>query len=90
MCVFIIRVQVMLRVKESEVQYLKQEINSLKEELQAAQRVSSHARSAVSPFIRGGQGPEAPTPSGPRTSVTILETIRKRSLKNTAMLLKFS
>lgn len=32
--------QVMLRVKESEVQYLKQEINSLKDELQAAQRVS--------------------------------------------------
>lgn len=32
--------QVMLRVKESEVQYLKQEINSLKEELQAAQRVN--------------------------------------------------
>ena len=31
--------QVMLRVKESEVQYLKQEINSLKDELQAAQRV---------------------------------------------------
>ena len=30
----------MLRVKESEVQYLKQEINSLKDELQAAQRVS--------------------------------------------------
>lgn len=29
----------MLRVKESEVQYLKQEINSLKDELQAAQRV---------------------------------------------------
>lgn len=31
--------QVMLRVKESEVQYLKQEINSLKDELHAAQRV---------------------------------------------------
>lgn len=31
----------MLRVKESEVQYLKQEINSLKDELQAAQRVRS-------------------------------------------------
>lgn len=30
----------MLRVKESEVQYLKQEINSLKDELQAAQRVT--------------------------------------------------
>ncbi|KAG7276984.1 hypothetical protein CRUP_001610 [Coryphaenoides rupestris] len=30
--------EVMLRVKESEVQYLKQEINSLKDELQAAQR----------------------------------------------------
>lgn len=29
----------MLRVKESEVQYLKQEINSLKDELQSAQRV---------------------------------------------------
>lgn len=29
----------MLRVKESEVQYLKQEINSLKDELHAAQRV---------------------------------------------------
>lgn len=29
-----------MRVKESEVQYLKQEINSLKDELQAAQRVS--------------------------------------------------
>ncbi|MGH0150060.1 UNVERIFIED_CONTAM: hypothetical protein FKN15_045573 [Acipenser sinensis] len=32
------RSKVMLRVKESEVQYLKQEINSLKDELQAAQR----------------------------------------------------
>lgn len=31
----------MLRVKESEVQYLKQEINSLKDELHAAQRVRS-------------------------------------------------
>ncbi len=31
----------MLRVKESEVQYLKQEINSLKDELQTAQRVSA-------------------------------------------------
>ncbi|XP_074475930.1 uncharacterized protein LOC141758423 isoform X2 [Sebastes fasciatus] len=30
--------EVMLRVKESEVQYLKQEINSLKDELQSAQR----------------------------------------------------
>ncbi|XP_077595615.1 myosin phosphatase Rho-interacting protein isoform X4 [Stigmatopora nigra] len=30
--------EVMMRVKESEVQYLKQEINSLKDELQAAQR----------------------------------------------------
>lgn len=36
--------QVMLRVKESEVQYLKQEINSLKDELQAAQRVSGRVR----------------------------------------------
>ncbi|KAK6478335.1 protein outspread-like [Huso huso] len=34
--------EVMLRVKESEVQYLKQEINSLKEELQAAQRDKKH------------------------------------------------
>ncbi|XP_041076960.1 protein outspread-like isoform X2 [Polyodon spathula] len=32
------QLEVMLRVKESEVQYLKQEINSLKDELQAAQR----------------------------------------------------
>lgn len=37
---FALNPQVMLRVKESEVQYLKQEINSLKDELQAAQRVS--------------------------------------------------
>ncbi|TRY83769.1 hypothetical protein DNTS_025260, partial [Danionella cerebrum] len=35
--------QVMLRVKESEVQYLKQEINSLKDELQAAQRDKKYA-----------------------------------------------
>ncbi len=35
--------QIMLRVKESEVQYLKQEINSLKDELQSAQRVSAAA-----------------------------------------------
>lgn len=46
----------MLRVKESEVQYLKQEINSLKDELQAAQRVnffffSSHFPSR--PFSEG-------------------------------------
>lgn len=39
-CTFPLRLfQVMLRVKESEVQYLKQEINSLKDELHAAQRV---------------------------------------------------
>lgn len=37
---YALKPQVMLRVKESEVQYLKQEINSLKDELQAAQRVS--------------------------------------------------
>ncbi|KAM3833915.1 myosin phosphatase Rho-interacting protein-like [Diretmus argenteus] len=35
--------EVMLRVKESEVQYLKQEINSLKEELQTAQRDKKYA-----------------------------------------------
>ncbi|XP_038591192.1 myosin phosphatase Rho-interacting protein isoform X1 [Micropterus salmoides] len=35
--------EVMLRVKESEVQYLKQEINSLKEELQSAQRDKKYA-----------------------------------------------
>ncbi|XP_060795626.1 myosin phosphatase Rho-interacting protein isoform X3 [Neoarius graeffei] len=35
--------EVMLRVKESEVQYLKQEINSLKDELQAAQRDKKYA-----------------------------------------------
>uniref|UniRef100_A0A8C6L0N4 Myosin phosphatase Rho interacting protein n=1 Tax=Nothobranchius furzeri TaxID=105023 RepID=A0A8C6L0N4_NOTFU len=35
--------EVMLRVKESEVQYLKQEINSLKEELQASQRDKKYA-----------------------------------------------
>ncbi|XP_038846952.1 myosin phosphatase Rho-interacting protein-like isoform X2 [Salvelinus namaycush] len=35
--------EVMLRVKESEVQYLKQEINSLKDELQAAQRDKKNA-----------------------------------------------
>ncbi|XP_056286305.1 protein outspread-like isoform X2 [Pseudoliparis swirei] len=35
--------EVMLRVKESEVQYLKQEINSLKDELQAAQRDRKYA-----------------------------------------------
>ncbi|KAF3854066.1 hypothetical protein F7725_014754 [Dissostichus mawsoni] len=34
---------VMLRVKESEVQYLKQEINSLKDELQSAQRDKKYA-----------------------------------------------
>lgn len=42
--------QVMLRVKESEVQYLKQEINSLKDELQTAQRVSA-ASSPVLAFV---------------------------------------
>lgn len=31
--------QVLLRVKESEIQYLKQEISSLKDELQTALRV---------------------------------------------------
>ncbi|XP_064849647.1 myosin phosphatase Rho-interacting protein-like [Oncorhynchus masou masou] len=35
--------EVMLRVKESEVQYLKQEINSLRDELQAAQRDKKYA-----------------------------------------------
>ncbi|XP_072568399.1 uncharacterized protein mprip isoform X1 [Paramormyrops kingsleyae] len=35
--------EVLLRVKESEVQYLKQEINSLKDELQAAQRDKKYA-----------------------------------------------
>ncbi|KAM4525778.1 myosin phosphatase Rho-interacting protein isoform 3-T3 [Fundulus diaphanus] len=35
--------EVMRRVKESEVQYLKQEINSLKDELQAAQRDKKYA-----------------------------------------------
>uniref|UniRef100_A0A674NZ56 Myosin phosphatase Rho interacting protein n=1 Tax=Takifugu rubripes TaxID=31033 RepID=A0A674NZ56_TAKRU len=35
--------EVMLRVKESEVQYLKQEINSLKDELHAAQRDKKYA-----------------------------------------------
>ncbi|XP_056626576.1 myosin phosphatase Rho-interacting protein isoform X2 [Triplophysa dalaica] len=35
--------EVMLRVKESEVQYLKQEINSLKDELQTAQRDKRYA-----------------------------------------------
>uniref|UniRef100_A0A669BMU6 Myosin phosphatase Rho interacting protein n=1 Tax=Oreochromis niloticus TaxID=8128 RepID=A0A669BMU6_ORENI len=35
--------EVMMRVKESEVQYLKQEINSLKDELQAAQRDKKYA-----------------------------------------------
>ncbi|KAG1935636.1 myosin phosphatase Rho-interacting protein [Pimephales promelas] len=35
--------EVMLRVKESEVQYLKQEINSLKDELQTAQRDKKYA-----------------------------------------------
>ncbi|XP_059387676.1 myosin phosphatase Rho-interacting protein isoform X1 [Carassius carassius] len=35
--------EVMLRVKESEVQYLKQEINSLKDELQNAQRDKKYA-----------------------------------------------
>ncbi|XP_051926926.1 myosin phosphatase Rho-interacting protein isoform X4 [Hippocampus zosterae] len=35
--------EVMLRVKESEVQYLKQEINSLKDELQACQRDKKYA-----------------------------------------------
>lgn len=38
--------QVMRRVKESEVQYLKQEINSLKDELQTAHRVSAAPNSA--------------------------------------------
>lgn len=33
--------QITLRVKESEVQCLKQEITSLKDELQSAQRVSA-------------------------------------------------
>lgn len=35
--------QVLLRVKESEIQYLKQEISSLKDELQTALRVMSAA-----------------------------------------------
>ncbi|XP_062270110.1 myosin phosphatase Rho-interacting protein isoform X4 [Platichthys flesus] len=35
--------EVMLRVKESEVQYLKQEINSLRDELQSAQRDKKYA-----------------------------------------------
>uniref|UniRef100_S4RJ30 Uncharacterized protein n=1 Tax=Petromyzon marinus TaxID=7757 RepID=S4RJ30_PETMA len=35
--------QVLLRVKESEIQYLKQEINSLKEELQTALRDKKYA-----------------------------------------------
>ncbi|XP_064423738.1 GRIP and coiled-coil domain-containing protein 2 isoform X2 [Latimeria chalumnae] len=35
--------EVFLRVKESEVQYLKQEINSLKDELQTAQRDKKYA-----------------------------------------------
>ncbi|XP_042363226.1 myosin phosphatase Rho-interacting protein isoform X2 [Plectropomus leopardus] len=39
----IYELEVMLRVKESEVQYLKQEINSLKDELQAAQRDKKYA-----------------------------------------------
>ncbi|XP_042198404.1 myosin phosphatase Rho-interacting protein isoform X4 [Callorhinchus milii] len=35
--------EVLLRVKESEIQYLKQEINSLKDELQTAQRDKKYA-----------------------------------------------
>lgn len=35
----VVLLQVLLRVKESEIQYLKQEINSLKDELQSALRV---------------------------------------------------
>lgn len=41
----------MLRVKESEVQYLKQEINSLKDELQAAQRVSLETDPRGEPLV---------------------------------------
>lgn len=36
--------QVLLRVKESEIQYLKQEISSLKDELQTALRVMAPLR----------------------------------------------
>ncbi|XP_032900386.1 protein outspread-like isoform X2 [Amblyraja radiata] len=35
--------EVLLRIKESEIQYLKQEINSLKDELQTAQRDKKYA-----------------------------------------------
>lgn len=42
----------MLRVKESEVQYLKQEINSLKDELQAAQRVRIYLSAKFSKLIQ--------------------------------------
>ncbi|CDR01210.1 unnamed protein product [Oncorhynchus mykiss] len=40
--------EVMLRVKESEVQYLKQEINSLRDELQAAKEIRSMRRTKLS------------------------------------------
>lgn len=41
--VLLLSFQVLLRVKESEIQYLKQEISSLKDELQTALRVMSAA-----------------------------------------------
>lgn len=44
--------QVLLRVKESEIQYLKQEISSLKDELQTALRVMPAAGSLLRTFPR--------------------------------------
>lgn len=50
--------QVLLRVKESEIQYLKQEISSLKDELQTALRVSTPRlpHDALSPRPRPAAG----------------------------------
>lgn len=43
----LLSLQVLLRVKESEIQYLKQEISSLKDELQTALRVMPAAGSVL-------------------------------------------
>lgn len=48
----LLSLQVLLRVKESEIQYLKQEISSLKDELQTALRVMPAAGSVLRTFPR--------------------------------------
>lgn len=50
----LLSLQVLLRVKESEIQYLKQEISSLKDELQTALRVMLGAGSFLRTFPSAG------------------------------------